>query len=80
MDFGVEAEWHYFATSHDKGPCNGVGGLLKRMATRACLQRPYQDQTQTHHQLYEFAEQNVLSLNVEILHCRRLGMQLRETA
>ena len=25
VDFGVEAEWHCFATSHSKGPCDGVG-------------------------------------------------------
>ena len=47
VDFGVEAEWHSFATSYAKGPCDGVGGLLKRMTTKASLQRPYQDQIQT---------------------------------
>ena len=41
VDFGFEAEWHFFATSHGKGPCDGVGGLLKRMATKASLQRLY---------------------------------------
>ena len=55
----------FFATSHGKGPCNGAGGLLKRMATKASLQRPYQDQIKTPHKLYEFAKQNVPSLNVE---------------
>ena len=39
VDFGFEAEWHFFATS--PGPCDDVGGLLKRMATKASLQRPY---------------------------------------
>ena len=32
--FGVFAEWHYFATAHDKGPSHGLGGTLKRLATR----------------------------------------------
>ena len=73
VDFGVEAEWHLFATSYGKGLCNGVGGLPKRMATKASLQRPYQDQIQTPHKLYEFAKQNVPSLNVE-------AGKLRETA
>ena len=22
---GISAEWHFFATSHGKGPCDGVG-------------------------------------------------------
>ena len=35
------------------------------MATKGSLQSPYYDQIQTPHQLYEFAKQNVPSLNVE---------------
>jgi hypothetical protein len=31
-DFGLPAEWHFFATSHGKGPCDGVGGTVKRLA------------------------------------------------
>ncbi|CAF2174414.1 unnamed protein product [Rotaria magnacalcarata] len=38
-DFGVKAEWHFFATSHGKGPCDGIGGTVKRLAARASLQR-----------------------------------------
>jgi hypothetical protein len=28
-DFKVRGEWHFFATSHGKGPCDGIGGTLK---------------------------------------------------
>ena len=56
VDFGVDAEWHFFATSHGKGPCDGVGGTIKRLAARASLQRPYHEQIMTPRQLYEFAE------------------------
>ncbi|KAK3928964.1 Protein translocase subunit, partial [Frankliniella fusca] len=38
-DFGLTAEWHYFATSHGKGPCDGLGGTLKRHAARESLQK-----------------------------------------
>ncbi|KAJ8688649.1 hypothetical protein QAD02_024444 [Eretmocerus hayati] len=34
-DFGIPAEWHFFATSHGKGPCDGVGGTLKRAVSKA---------------------------------------------
>jgi hypothetical protein len=34
-DFGMIAEWHFFATSHEKGPCDGVGGTVKRLAAQA---------------------------------------------
>ncbi|KYM99353.1 hypothetical protein ALC62_01883 [Cyphomyrmex costatus] len=38
-DFGIAAEWHFFPTSHGKGPSDGIGGTLKRLAARASLQR-----------------------------------------
>ena len=38
------AEWHYVATSHGKGLCNGVGGTVKHLATHASLQRSYDNQ------------------------------------
>ena len=37
-DFGVDAEWHYYATAHGKGPCDGLGAVVKRAAVRASLQ------------------------------------------
>ena len=44
QDFGAEAEWHFSATAHGKGSCNGLGATVKRLAARASLQRPYKDQ------------------------------------
>lgn len=38
-DFGVAAEWRFFATSHRKGACDGLGGTIKRQARIASLQR-----------------------------------------
>lgn len=46
-DFGLDWEWHYHATSHGKGPCDGIGGTLKRKATKASLARPFQGQIQS---------------------------------
>jgi hypothetical protein len=37
-DFGVPAEWHFFVTSHGKIACDGVVGILKRLAAKASLQ------------------------------------------
>ena len=28
--YKIEGEWHFFATSHGKGPCDAIGGTLKR--------------------------------------------------
>ena len=58
-DFGIPAEWHFFATSHGKGPCDGVGGTVKRLAAKASLQRPYDQQIMTPRQLYDWASENI---------------------
>lgn len=36
-DFQIKAEWHFFPTSHGKGPCDGIGGNIKRMAREASI-------------------------------------------
>ena len=64
MDFdGIEAEWHFFATSHGKGPCDGIGGTVKRLAAKASLQRPYSEQIMTARQLFQFAADNISGIS-----------------
>lgn len=36
-DFQCDCEWNFFATSHGKGPSDGVGGTIKREARAASL-------------------------------------------
>ena len=38
LDHGIKAEWHFFASSHGKSPCDGIGGTTKRLVARASLQ------------------------------------------
>ncbi len=40
-DYNLECEWNFFATSHGKSVCDGIGGTVKRLLTKASLQRPY---------------------------------------
>lgn len=61
-DFGVKAEWNFFATSHGKSPCDGIGGTVKFLARRASLQRPNADQILTSKQLYEFADGEIKNI------------------
>ena len=61
-DFKVPAEWHFFATSHGKGPCGGVGGTVKRLATRASLQKSFHNQIQMPLQLYDWAKSAITSV------------------
>lgn len=58
-DFNVKAEWHFFATSHGKGACDGIGGTVKRLASRASLQRPLDNQISTARKLYEWASESI---------------------
>ena len=37
-DFNINTDWNFFATSHGKGICDGVGGHVKRLIARASLQ------------------------------------------
>ena len=58
-DFGILAEWHFFATSHGKNACDGVGGVVKRTAARCSLQRVMSaDTILTPRQLYDFSVQS----------------------
>ncbi|XP_074109255.1 uncharacterized protein LOC141534013 [Cotesia typhae] len=50
-DFDIPAEWHFFATAHGKGPCDGIGGILKRLAARASLQLAVDKQITTPEEL-----------------------------
>lgn len=66
-DFKLEAEWHFFATSHGKSASDGIGGTLKRLAAKASLQRPNNDQITTPKQLYEWAKSNIAGINVHFV-------------
>ena len=44
QDFDIDAEWVFFATSHGKSPCDGIGGFVKRYVAKRSLQRPLNEQ------------------------------------
>eukprot|EP00731_Ephydatia_muelleri_P009842 Em0005g428a len=62
-DFGVQTEWHFFATSHGKSAGDGAGGTLKQLASRANLQRLYSNHILTAKQLYDFAVSEVKGMH-----------------
>lgn len=61
-DFGVTAEWHFFATSHGKSICDGIGGTVKRLATRASLQRTSANHILTPLELYQWAAAHITGI------------------
>ena len=64
-DFGINAEWHFFATSHGKNACDGIGGSLKRLAARASLQRPLEEQITTPQKLFDWATANIQNIHFQ---------------
>lgn len=53
-DFGVKCDWNFFATSHGKSACDGVGGTIKRATAHESLRRPYTDQITNARDMYKF--------------------------
>ncbi|XP_065669184.1 uncharacterized protein LOC136088691 [Hydra vulgaris] len=61
-DFDMIAEWHFFATSHGKSPCDGVGGTVKRLVARASLQS-LNDPIDTPSKMYSWCVQHVKGIS-----------------
>jgi len=59
IDFGFEAEWHFFASCHGKNACDGVGGTTKREVSKASLQRPSSNQILSIEDMYMFCKSNI---------------------
>ncbi|KAJ8677322.1 hypothetical protein QAD02_013109 [Eretmocerus hayati] len=55
-DSGAVAEWHFHATAHGKGACDGIGANLKRGAKQASLQCSSQHHILTPQSLFEWAK------------------------
>lgn len=54
-DFGINAEWHFFATSHGKSPCDALGGAFKRNARNHNM-KYVNDQKLNAKELFEWAK------------------------
>ena len=61
-DFGFEAEWVFFATSHGKSPCDGIGGTVKRTTAKASLQRASNNQILDVNSMYDFCVEQIDSI------------------
>ncbi len=63
IDFGgICAEWHFLATSHSKSLCDGIGGTVKRLVTRASLQAPTANQILTAEAMQSWAHSNIANI------------------
>ena len=62
-DFGVKCEWNFFATSHGKSPCDGIGRTVKRLVTTASIQGPISNQIWTADKMFEFCVEEVKGID-----------------
>ena len=58
-DFAINATCFFFATSHGKSPCDGVGGTVKRIVKQASLQRSSSDAILSVTAFYEYCSKNI---------------------
>lgn len=53
-DYSFDCEWNFFATSHGKNACDGIGGTVKRAVAQASMQRLYTNQILTPLLMFDF--------------------------
>jgi hypothetical protein len=63
MDFGIEVDWNFFASSHGKNACDGLTGTIKRLAAKAqCISSAVIDSA---HKLFVWAQRNIPEIVIE---------------
>ena len=66
-DFGVPADWSFSATSHGKGPWDGLAGSAKREAALESLRRPVDQQILNTEDFYKFIKEKFKNVEVEFV-------------
>lgn len=65
--YELSATRSFFATSHGKSPCDGIGRTIKREASNKSLRRPFENQILNVEQLLEFCKQRIHNIHCEIV-------------
>lgn len=58
-DFNIKAQWSFFATSHGKSECDGIGGTVKRLARKESLQRHLDRHITTAKSFFDFCVEKI---------------------
>ena len=59
VDFGLSADWVFFATSHVKSPCEGIGETVKRLVRRESIHHSINSQTINDQMFFNFWLENI---------------------
>ena len=66
-EFQVSASITFFATSHGKSACDGIGGTVKRLARKASLQRPLHNQITDLDKLSAFCISSIPGISFHVI-------------
>ena len=66
-DFALDATWTFFATSHGKSLCDGIGGTVKRKVLRTSLQRPVDNQILTFRAIEDFCKTPITGVTFMVI-------------
>ena len=66
-DFGIGCMWSFFATSHGKSTCNGIGGTVKRITSGASLQRPFDSQILIAIDMFKFCNEEIKGIKFKFI-------------
>ena len=61
-DFGLNGRWVFFATSHGRQPCDGIGGTVKRLVSNASLKHDSKDQILSPSGMFQLCKENIQNI------------------
>ena len=73
-DFGLDAAWSFFATSHGKSPCNGIGGVVKRKLANESLSRLHSNQILNAEDAFLYCNENILGIKFFYAEANEVGL------
>jgi len=81
INFGVRAFWTFSATSHGKGPVDGLGSTIKSSATRYLMRHGLEEAFESVKEFYHFSKhrQELSKSAIEVLYAEsKVVLQLHE--
>ncbi|CAH0547525.1 unnamed protein product [Brassicogethes aeneus] len=74
-DYLLEAEWHFFGTSHGKSACDGVGGTVKRVVRKTSLQRTSSNQILDIDSMFNFCHEYIKGISFLLIKQEKLDIE-----
>ena len=63
QDFAMKCTWSFFATSHGKSPCDGIGETVKRLTSISSLHRTTNNHMLTASAIFDFCQKEIKGIS-----------------